>query len=628
MADNTTLNAGAGGDIISTDVVTTLNGAGIATGEKAQRVKVGFGSDGSLRDVDAANGLPVSITAGANRIGTTQLTGGATSQTLGLGATVTAYGSLRVTEEPKSLFSDPFDGAAIDTTYRWNAPVVSTMTITQGSGSLAIGTTTTISNSAYIDSQPTFTSLGLNFVAFAAAVKFEAQSANLFALNQHRYVGFGDRPGAFAAATPLGNAIGFEVFTDGKLYCCVYSAGVRIFSTAADLLGNTLNSLVTPSNGYVRLGMAIRADTIIWYVNSTEYPAAVWSVSSSAAFTLPNVQALPIRIHAVNASSGTVGASTFVVSTIGIGDTGGNSLGISDAQYPWRKVGVGKQGGLKVSGASIAPTSGAIAAAGTGTIGPIDVSEAGNVTFIAKNTVAASPWAGAPVIVFEQSDDNVSWSPLQVVRSDTGAANSTFTLAANAANAEIMFDAGMEGVNYVRCRVTTGPTTNGMTVVIQPGGLAFSPAVTMIDRKDAGRIPVVFFVESLAGAAAEALITISESINVATIVTGTSYSVPAGKTLRLDSISVSFVSTSTTANTTKIRLRANAAGAAVIGSPIVWSCPRIGWPTATFIANETAAYTMSFPGGFEFPAGTGIGFTHIEAAANGTIDIMVTGFLY
>jgi hypothetical protein len=58
MADNTTLNTGTGGDIIATDDLTTLNG-GAVSGVKVQRVKVGFGSDASLRDVDASNGLPV-----------------------------------------------------------------------------------------------------------------------------------------------------------------------------------------------------------------------------------------------------------------------------------------------------------------------------------------------------------------------------------------------------------------------------------------------------------------------------------------------------------------------------------------------------------------------------------------
>ena len=68
MADNTTLNLGTGGDVIATDDITTLNG-GVVAGVKAQRVKVGFGTDSFFRDVDATNGLPVTLTVGANSIG-------------------------------------------------------------------------------------------------------------------------------------------------------------------------------------------------------------------------------------------------------------------------------------------------------------------------------------------------------------------------------------------------------------------------------------------------------------------------------------------------------------------------------------------------------------------------------
>lgn len=50
MADNTTLNTGAGGDTIATDDL---------AGVKYQRVKVNFGSDGSATDVSSASPLPV-----------------------------------------------------------------------------------------------------------------------------------------------------------------------------------------------------------------------------------------------------------------------------------------------------------------------------------------------------------------------------------------------------------------------------------------------------------------------------------------------------------------------------------------------------------------------------------------
>ena len=58
MANNTTLNSGSGGDIISDDQITTLNGASIATGEKVQRIKITVGAPATATDVTATTPLP------------------------------------------------------------------------------------------------------------------------------------------------------------------------------------------------------------------------------------------------------------------------------------------------------------------------------------------------------------------------------------------------------------------------------------------------------------------------------------------------------------------------------------------------------------------------------------------
>lgn len=57
MADNTTLNAGTGGDVIASDDI---------AGVKYQRVKVTFGADGAAADVEATAPLPVSLTDGTD----------------------------------------------------------------------------------------------------------------------------------------------------------------------------------------------------------------------------------------------------------------------------------------------------------------------------------------------------------------------------------------------------------------------------------------------------------------------------------------------------------------------------------------------------------------------------------
>lgn len=80
--DNTQLNSNTtAGDIISTDAITTLNGGAITTGEKVQRVKAGFGVDGSLTDVSSTNPMPV-VTQGGSSVTRNTLTSTGASQTL------------------------------------------------------------------------------------------------------------------------------------------------------------------------------------------------------------------------------------------------------------------------------------------------------------------------------------------------------------------------------------------------------------------------------------------------------------------------------------------------------------------------------------------------------------------
>jgi hypothetical protein len=67
MADNTTLSAGAGGDVIASDDVTTLNG-GASSGVKVQRVKIGSGADGTFNDATTSNPIPVRVGDGTNQV--------------------------------------------------------------------------------------------------------------------------------------------------------------------------------------------------------------------------------------------------------------------------------------------------------------------------------------------------------------------------------------------------------------------------------------------------------------------------------------------------------------------------------------------------------------------------------
>jgi hypothetical protein len=71
MADNTTLNAGTGGDVISTDDLGAV---------KVQRVKVQIGTDGAAADVYVGNAMPVRTVASSSSVNAVSTSG--TSATL------------------------------------------------------------------------------------------------------------------------------------------------------------------------------------------------------------------------------------------------------------------------------------------------------------------------------------------------------------------------------------------------------------------------------------------------------------------------------------------------------------------------------------------------------------------
>jgi len=75
MADNTTLNPGVGGDVIATDDI---------AGVKYQRIKIGFGEEGTYLDVSDTDPLPVlgPLTNAELRAAAIAVTGGLTDTEL------------------------------------------------------------------------------------------------------------------------------------------------------------------------------------------------------------------------------------------------------------------------------------------------------------------------------------------------------------------------------------------------------------------------------------------------------------------------------------------------------------------------------------------------------------------
>jgi hypothetical protein len=101
MADNTSQTGTA---TIAADDVTTLNG-GASSGVLVQRVKVGYGDDGTARDVSSAFPLPVNVSAsGGTQAAVTQALTAAGAATLSGTASTTAMAVLDVSQAGNASF--------------------------------------------------------------------------------------------------------------------------------------------------------------------------------------------------------------------------------------------------------------------------------------------------------------------------------------------------------------------------------------------------------------------------------------------------------------------------------------------------------------------------------------------
>lgn len=184
------------------------------------------------------------------------------------------------------------------------------------------------------------------------------------------------------------------------------------------------------------------------------------------------------------------------------------------------------------------------------------------------------------------------------------------------------------GTVAINAALPTGGNTIGSVNAIHPTltkGTQGATGVSTQHLRDAGRNSRAFMLDAyVAAPVAEALQSVVQWFNNAAVAGTTQPAVvTAGKTLRLTSWAIQTKSLAA-AGSAVMRIRANTGGLVVIGSPLVWSA-EVGSKAA--VAGLLDGITGVFPEGFEFPAGTGLGFTLAGYNATGVLTLMgVTRF--
>jgi hypothetical protein len=156
--------------------------------------------------------------------------------------------------------------------------------------------------------------------------------------------------------------------------------------------------------------------------------------------------------------------------------------------------------------------------------------------------------------------------------------------------------------------------------------LAESPVTTtaIINISNTSRTYLTFVLDGITSVVTEALATMS--INKAgTVSSAASYTVTAGKTLRIQSMSIGLIVSSGVQNLS-VALRAVAAGTVLVTSPIL---ARLVCSNPVSAGSDSAGNdAMSFPDGLELPSGSQIGISHVGTVNSSSDYATVIAYEY
>lgn len=296
-----------------------------------------------------------------------------------------------------------------------------------------------------------------------------------------------------------------------------------------------------------------------------------------------------------------------------------------------------------IQGQAGTAVNGSLTAAGTSVTGVANtvsainaaVAAAGNFTIRVSGTYSAT-------FNFEATDDGgTTWFAITGGRNDGTGADSVTSALVNVVQS---WDFSSPGYTHARVRCSAF-VSGSATVRITPGGFLYEPVpivlqeqiikgtqnvrgVTTQDLKDAGRVWCGWSANGVVGVAAVTAFSFAQQKGNASVAAISSIAPTTNKRLRLQTLTLSFTSSSTTANAALIQLRYNAGGVATTASPVMLTF-RLAFPTGTLSANQGQGIIhVPFPDGFEIAGTDQIMLTHTEAAANGLLDCSLTGYEY
>lgn len=251
-----------------------------------------------------------------------------------------------------------------------------------------------------------------------------------------------------------------------------------------------------------------------------------------------------------------------------------------------------------------------------------------SVLFVVTGTYSAT-------YSFQGSPDNVNWFTIPVYYN--GGNNNYVT--SGTVNG-YYYAAAPTGIQYYRT-IVTSYTSGTVNITTTPSGIEdanFRGQSSMYykpvqEPKDVNRQEVTAYTDgtTITGSTTEALYTLSWTLNGVVQTAASTITVPAAKILRIEGFGVESMQTTTagTACMKKVHLRELIGGGTITTTSPLLKTRMVNIPAASTATNALDRSLSPFSDGFELPANSSFGISHVETAACVAFDtIHITAFTY
>lgn len=238
--------------------------------------------------------------------------------------------------------------------------------------------------------------------------------------------------------------------------------------------------------------------------------------------------------------------------------------------------------------------------------------------------------ASAPpgTLSVQQSSDGTNWDIQDNFSVTGGTASPTgefdVIIPVTASNFRIVYTNGATAQTAFRLQTVKWSIKGAVAAPMQKGVQAQIFVPTQ-DAKDSGRVVKTYIATATAGVTTEAMMTLTPLSNFTAGATGTSFTVTAGKTFRVQSVAAIIRATAATAVSGIIRLRISASGAVTTATTPALA---LGMPPTSATINSGNSNSTSFPDGLELSGTMQFGISQLVTATSASIDVMIIGYEY